>query len=192
MQRGITQIEKRSDEAIQLVACGFSIGFRGSRAAPQLRPKTVHRTVFQRYARNDGINRRFLRGAKCHGGQRAVIAMTSVSFMSFATQLAVADKTTPINAGNRVMICSDEGNGCHILDALEFMFIDSALKHGIGKDVILGIIADPFLSKTHKSDDAIMVYGFDENGDAVEVIYDAQRRVVFYAMPVNIVKLRKS
>jgi hypothetical protein len=78
------------------------------------------------------------------------------------------------------------------LDALEFIFTDSAFKHGIDKDAILGVIADPFLSKTHKSDDAILVYGFDESGDAVEVIYDAQRRVVFHAMRVNIVKLRKA
>jgi hypothetical protein len=78
------------------------------------------------------------------------------------------------------------------LDAPEFIFTDSAFKHGLDKDVILSIIADPFLSKTHKSDDAIMVYGFDESGNAVEVIYDAQRRVVFHAMHVNIVKLRKA
>jgi len=76
------------------------------------------------------------------------------------------------------------------MDDSGFTFTDSAFKHGIKKDVSLGIIASPFLSKRKKGSDVILVFGFDDSGQAIEVLYDAVRRVVFHAMPVNVLKMR--
>ena len=76
------------------------------------------------------------------------------------------------------------------MDDSGFTFTDSAFRHGVEKDTSLGIIANPFLSKKKKNSDVILVFGFDNSGQAIEVLYDAVRRVVFHAMPVNVLKMR--
>jgi hypothetical protein len=78
------------------------------------------------------------------------------------------------------------------MDVLAFAFTESAFRHGIDKDTILDVIANPFLFRTHKNGETIMVFGFDANGKAVEVLYDADRRVVFHAMPIDLSKLGKA
>ncbi|MDR1185371.1 MAG: hypothetical protein LBK67_11340 [Coriobacteriales bacterium] len=64
-------------------------------------------------------------------------------------------------------------------------FTASAFKHGIDRETIAGIIADPLFMKYHPSRTAMILYGFAADGKMVEVAYDFQTRTAFHAMPVK-------
>ena len=71
------------------------------------------------------------------------------------------------------------------MDATAFTFVASAFKHGIDETTILAVIANPFFSKLDPNRPVMLQIGFDGKGDAVEVAYDIEKRVVFHAMPLR-------
>lgn len=71
------------------------------------------------------------------------------------------------------------------MDATSFTFVASAFKHGIDEKGILGVIANPLFSRLESARPVMFQIGFDDQGNAVEVAYDVERRAVFHAMPVR-------
>jgi hypothetical protein len=64
-------------------------------------------------------------------------------------------------------------------------FTASAFRHGVSKETIANIIADPLFMKYHQSRTAMILYGFAPDGEMIEVGYDFQTRTAFHAMPVK-------
>jgi hypothetical protein len=67
----------------------------------------------------------------------------------------------------------------------EFNFTDSAGKHGISRSDALRAIMDPIRKKRLKDEGTWLFYGFDKNGNTIEVGCDYDNKVVFHAMKVH-------
>ena len=71
------------------------------------------------------------------------------------------------------------------MDTASFTFAASAFRHGITEKSILGVIANPIFSKLDQKRPVMFQIGFDGQGNAIEIAYDIEKRMVFHAMPVR-------
>jgi hypothetical protein len=72
-----------------------------------------------------------------------------------------------------------------VIDSVRFAFTESAFKHGIDKETILGVVADPIFSKIDSEQVNIFQIGFDSQGNTIEIAYDIGTRTIFHAMRVR-------